>query len=78
MKVDPKTVKVNIVPKYLDEVLLFDLMSTNYDKYGRGHMPLDDHWSVKIFVFMVFLYESLISCAFSLSFNMILTLTLQK
>ena len=39
-------------------------------------MSLDGHWSVKIFDFMVFLYESLISCAFSLAFNMILTLTL--
>ena len=41
-------------------------------------MPLDDHWPVKIFDFMVFLCESLISCAFSLAFNMILTLTLQE
>ena len=39
-------------------------------------MLLDDHWSVKIFDFMVFLYESLISCVFSLAFDMILTLTL--
>ena len=41
-------------------------------------MSLDDHWSVKIFNFIVCLYESLISCAFSLPFNMILTLTLQE
>ena len=40
------------------------------------HMSLDGHWSVKIFDFMVFLYESRISCAFSLAFNMVLTLTL--
>ena len=41
-------------------------------------MSLDDHWSVKIFDFMVFLYESLILCAISLAFNIILTLTLQE
>ena len=41
-------------------------------------MSLESHWSVKIFDFMVFLYESLVSCAFSLAFNMVLTLTLQK
>ena len=41
-------------------------------------MSLESHWSVKIFDFMVFLYESLISWAFSLAFNVILTLTLQK
>ena len=40
-------------------------------------MSLDGHWSVQIFDVMVFLYESLISCAFPLTFNMILTLTLQ-
>ena len=32
-------------------------------------MSLDGHWSVKIFDFMVFLYESLISYAFSFGFS---------
>ena len=41
-------------------------------------MSLDGHWFVKIFDFMVFLYESLIFCAFSLAFNIILTFTLQE
>ena len=49
-----------------------------YDLYGREHMSLDDHWPVNIFNYMVFLYESLISCAFSLAFNMILTFMLQE
>ena len=42
-------------------------------------MSLDVHLSVKIFDFMVILYKkSLISCAFSLAFHMIITLTLQE
>ena len=41
-------------------------------------MSLDGHWSVNIFNCRVFLYESLISCAVSIAFNMILTLTLQE
>ena len=41
-------------------------------------MSLDGHWSVKIFDFMVFLYESYFFCAFSLAFNIILMLTLQE
>ena len=41
-------------------------------------MSLDGHMSVKIFDFMVILYKSLISCAFSLAFHMIITLTLQE
>ena len=41
-------------------------------------MSLHGHWSVKIFDFMVFLYESYFFCYFSLAFNIILTLTLQK
>ena len=41
-------------------------------------MSLDGQWSAKIFDFIIFLYESLISCAFSLDFNMLLTLTLQE
>ena len=53
-------------------------MSTNYDLYGREHMSLGGHRSVKIFDFMVFLYKSQIFCAFSLAFNIILTLTLQE
>ena len=57
----------------LDEVLKFDLMSTNYDLYKESTCHL-----MNIFDFMVFLYESLISCAFSLACNMILTLTLQE
>ena len=41
-------------------------------------MSLDVHLSVKIFDFVVILYKSLISCAFSLAFHMIITLTLQE
>ena len=36
------------------------------------------HWSVKIFDFMLLLYESLIFALFSLAFNMILKLTLHE
>ena len=36
-------------------------------------MSLDCHWSVKIFDFMVFLYEGYIFALFSLAFNIILT-----
>ena len=43
-------------------------------------MSLDGYWSVKIFDFMVFLYEFFFFffCAFSLAFNIILMLTLQE
>ena len=59
---------------YSTQVVYFNLMSTNNDLYGREHTSLDGHWSVTIFDFMVFLYGSLIYCAFSLAFNKILTL----
>ena len=44
-------------------------MSTNYDLYGREHKSLDGYWSVKIFDFMVNLYEIFFLLRFFISFE---------
>ena len=39
------------------------------NQFISEHISLDSHQSVNIFNLIVYLYESLISCAFSLAFN---------